>query len=48
MIDRVLLGEATRPFKRELLAIFLAEFIENALEGLSWSLHLTLLIFFAL
>jgi hypothetical protein len=48
MIDKVLLGEARRPFKTELLGIFLAELIEKALEGLIWSLHLTLFVFFGL
>ena len=46
-IDKVLLCEARWPFKRN-FKVFLAELVENALESLSWSLHLTLLIFFAL
>lgn len=46
MIEIVLVGEAKRPLISELLGILLFEVIENALEGLSWSLHLTLLVFF--
>jgi len=46
MIEITLVGETIRPFKIELLAIFLAELMEKALEGLIWSLHLTLLVFF--
>lgn len=48
MIEIVLLGETNLALRIELLGIFLAELIEKALEGLSWSLHLTLLLFLGL